>query len=163
MKTFLKISVGIVIVAVIGLFGVYMGRNALIKHSVEKVAPKYLQTSVTLEEVDFQPFQGHVMLKNLRIENPKGFSENDLFSLGLITVDLQPKTLLSNKIIINKILIDTVAARYEIANGTNNIAVIQKNLGPDFVRSQSFNNRSDSYSVKNFFRTAEFDLIIFPG
>ncbi|MBR1946358.1 MAG: AsmA family protein [Alphaproteobacteria bacterium] len=149
MKTFLKISVGIVIVAVIGLFGVYMGRNALIKHSVEKVAPKYLQTSVTLEEVDFQPFQGHVMLKNLRIENPKGFSENDLFSLGLITVDLQPKTLLSNKIIINKILIDTVAARYEIANGTNNIAVIQKNVaGKPKQNAQKASPSSDKTNDK---------------
>ena len=131
MKTSLKISAGVLVIAVVGLSGVYIQRNTLIKKTVETVVPKYLQTSVTLGEVDFQPFQGHLMLKGLHIANPAGFSENDLFSLGRITVDVQPKTLLSRKIIIDSILIDKVSASYEIANGTNNIAVIQKNVSGD--------------------------------
>lgn len=128
MKKSLKIFAVIAGLIVIGGTSVYLGRNTLIKKAVETAGPKFLQTTVSLGEVDFQPFQGHLMLKELHIGNPEGFSENDLFSLGLITVDLQPKTLLTNKIIINQILIDKVAARYEIANGTNNIAMLQKNI-----------------------------------
>ena len=131
MKTSLKISAGVLIVAVIGLSGVYMERNALIRKTVETVAPRYLQTSFTLGEVDFQPFQGHLTLKELHIGNPKGFSGKDLFSLASISIDLQPKTLFGKKIIINQIAIDKVSASYEIANGTNNIAVIQKNVSGD--------------------------------
>ena len=131
MKTSLKISAGVLAVAVVGLSGVYMGRNALIRKTVETVAPVYLQTSFKLGEVDFRPFQGHLTLKELHVGNPAGFSDKDLFSLGSVTVDLQPKTLFGNKIVINKIAIDKVSASYEIANGTNNIAVIQKNVSGD--------------------------------
>ena len=128
MKLILKIFAGIVFVFILTLSGVYMGRNTLIKHAVEKVGPKFTQTTVELGEVDFQPFQGHLMLKGLHIGNPEGFSDKELFSLGKITVDLLPKTVLSNKIIINQIAVDGVFASYEIANGTNNIAVLQKNI-----------------------------------
>jgi len=128
MKTFLKIFAGLVFVLILALSGVYLERNKLIKMAVEKFGPKFTQTTVRLAEVDFQPFQGHLMLKELHIGNPKGFSEKDLFSLGSITVDVQPKSLLSDKIIIKKIMIDKVSASYEIANGTNNIAALQKNI-----------------------------------
>ncbi|MBR4127209.1 MAG: AsmA family protein [Alphaproteobacteria bacterium] len=128
MKTFLKISAGLFFVVILALSGVYMGRNKLIKDAVEKIGPKFTQTTVLLGEIDFQPFQGHLMLKELHIGNPEGFSGKDLFSLGKITVDLQPKTVFSNKIIINQITVDNVFASYEIANGTNNIAALQKNI-----------------------------------
>lgn len=128
MKTFLKVFAGFVFVLILTLSGVYMGRNDLIKHAVEKVGPKFTQTTVLLGEVKFNPFHGHLTLKELHIGNPKGFSERDLFSLGSITVDLQPKTLLSNKIVIDNIMIDNVFASYEIANGTNNIEALQKNI-----------------------------------
>ena len=128
MKTFLKISAGLFLVIILALSGVYMERNKLIKNAVEKIGPKFTQTTVLLGEIDFQPFQGHLMLKELHIGNPEGFSDKELFSLGKITVDLQPKTMLSNKIIIDRIAIDNVFASYEIANGTNNIAALQKNI-----------------------------------
>ena len=128
MKTSLKISAGVLVVAVVGLSGAYMGRNALIKHSVEKIGPRFTQTTVVLDKVDFRPFSGHLSLKNLHVGNPAGFSEKDLFSLGSITVDLQPKTLFGNKIIIDRIAVDKVSASYEIANGTDNIAALQKNI-----------------------------------
>jgi len=131
MKTFWKISAGVAIVAVLSASGVYMGRNALIKHSVEKIGPRFTQTTVVLDKVDFRPFSGYLSLQNLRIGNPKGFSGKDLFSLASISIDLQSKTLFSKKIIINQIAIDKVSASYEIANGTNNIAVIQKNVSGD--------------------------------
>ena len=128
MKTSLKISAGVTLVVVLGMSGVYMGRNDLIKHTVEKIGPKYTQTTVLLGEVKFNPFQGHLTLKDLHIGNPKGFSERDLFSLGSISIDLQPKTVLSKKIIIDRIMVDNVFASYEIANGTNNIDALQKNI-----------------------------------
>lgn len=128
MKTFLKIFAGIVFIVIVSLFGCYLGRNKLIKTAVEKFGPKITQTTVLLGEIDFQPFKGHVALKDLHVGNPKGFSDKELFSLGSITVDLQPKTLLSNKIVVNKIMIDNVFASYEIANGTNNIEALQKNI-----------------------------------
>lgn len=131
MKKSLKFSAAVAGLFIIGGAGLYMGRNALIRSAVETAAPRILKTSVTLGQVDFRPFQGHLTLKNLHIANPAGFSKKELFDLGTISVDLRPGTLLSKKIVIDKILIDKVSARYEIANGTNNIAVLQKNVSGD--------------------------------
>ncbi len=131
MKKSLKISAAVAGVLIIGGTGVYMSRNALIKHSVEKIGPRFTQTTVILDKVDFRPFSGHLSLQNLRIGNPKGFSDNDLFALGSISVDLRPKSLFGKKIIIDRIAIDKVSASYEIANGTNNIAALQKNITGD--------------------------------
>ena len=131
MKKSLKISAALAGVLIIGGTGVYMSRNALIKHSVEKIGPRFTQTTVILDKVDFRPFSGHLSLQNLRIGNPKGFSDKDLFALGSISVDLRPKSLFGKKIIIDRIAIDKVSASYEIANGTNNIAALQKNITGD--------------------------------
>ena len=131
MKKSLKISAALAGVLIIGGTGVYMSRNALIKHSVEKIGPRFTQTTVILDKVDFRPFSGHLSLQNLRIGNPKGFSDKDLFALGSISVDLRPKSLFGKKIIIDRIAIDKVSASYEIANGTNNIAALQKNITDD--------------------------------
>ena len=145
MKTSFKIIIGMVFIILVSGVGVYYGRNALIKKTVETAGPKLLQKSVSLGKVDFQPFRGHVTLQDLHIGNPKGFSsEKELFSLGHISIDLQPETLLSDKIVINSIVIDNVSAFYEIANGTNNIAVIQKN-----VLGEPKKTSSSSSSVKS--------------
>ncbi|MBO4521528.1 MAG: AsmA family protein [Alphaproteobacteria bacterium] len=129
MKTFLKIFSGIVFVLILALSGAYMGRNKLIKTAVEKIGPKFTQTTVLLGEIDFQPLQGHFMIKEFHIGNPEGFSEKKLFSLGSLTVDWQPKSLLSDKIIIEKVAVEKVSASHEVAkNGTNNIEVLQKNI-----------------------------------
>ncbi len=161
MKTFLKIFAGFVFVLILALSGVYMGRNTLIKHAVEKVGPKFTQTTVELGEVDFQPFQGYVMLKNLKIGNPKGFSEKDLFSLGKITIDLEPETLFGKKIIINRIAVKNVFANYEMANGTNNIEMLQRNiLGKPKPEAKQQKSSSPSAAAKDKKKDAEKTFVI---
>ena len=159
MKTFLKIFAGIVLVVVVGLSGCYLGRNKLIKSAVETFVPKMTQTAVSLEQVDFNPFNGYVSVKNLKIGNPQGFSANDMLSLGEITVSMVPKSLMTNKIVINDILIDNVSATYEMSlNGTSNIAVIQKNVSGDVKKTPAAEKKKTDISPEKQVVIKQFTL-----
>lgn len=129
MKKTFKIA-GIVFgVVFVVLATFYSFRNKIIVTAVETFVPQMTKTAVSLGEVNFQPFKGSVSIKDLKIANPKGFSAPNIFTLGEISVKIKPASLISNKIIIKDILIDKVAVTYELlANGTSNIAVIQKNV-----------------------------------
>ena len=133
-----KIVLILVLLAVAAGAAVYfLGATALnngIKHGVETVGPKVTETSVTLAEVNISVLSGKGTLKNLNVGNPSGFKNENIFALGQIDIEVDRKSLFSDKIIINKIHIRQPEISYEKKlNGSNIktlLASIERFTGP---------------------------------
>ena len=99
-----KIVLILVLLAVAAGAAVYfLGATALnngIKHGVETVGPKVTETSVTLAEVNISVLSGKGTLKNLNVGNPSGFKNENIFALGQIDIEVDRKSLFSDRIII---------------------------------------------------------------
>ena len=121
----LSYMIGIIIILCAAL---YFARNTLIARSVEKIAPSFTGTPVALESVDLQIFKGTLSLRNLKVGNPQGFSQKDIFAVDKVDVALKPLSLLGNKIVIKNITVDGVTLNYEIVGNKSNLSVIQDNL-----------------------------------
>lgn len=126
-KTLLWI-VGILVVAVIGIY-LYLG--SLVKTAVNTFVPQITGTSASVEHVDLSLLSGQIEIRGLKIGNPKGYGSDNIFELGKIKVVFQPKTVLSDKMIIDSVLISDTKISAEMKNlysTDNNIKAIQQNI-----------------------------------
>lgn len=128
MKKCFKILLYLIGIIIILCAALYFARNTLIARSVEKIAPSFTGTPVALESVDLQIFKGTLSLRNLKVGNPQGFSQKDIFAVDKVDVALKPLSLLGNKIVIKNITVDGVTLNYEIVGNKSNLSVIQDNL-----------------------------------
>lgn len=128
MKTLLKVGViAILLIVVAGaVLGVYL--DSLIKSGVEAVGPKITGTAVKLVTVALSPFSGKVQLKGLVVDNPQGFKTARAFQLAEAKVHVDLKSALSDRLIIEEILIDGPEITYEAGPSGTNIGRIQQNV-----------------------------------
>ncbi len=138
-----KIFIGLfflVAVLIAALCGVYMYAGEIIKTAVEKFVPEVTQTKVGLHNVDIALFRGHIGLSGLKIGNPKGYGAENAFGVKTISVDFDPKSVLSDKIIIRQILINGIQvaaeATYENGQIKSNLTQIQKNVESYLAKGQ---------------------------
>src|SRR3989449_3627685 len=147
MKTLLKVGVIVVLLLVVALtmIGVYF--NSMIKTGVEAVGPKITGTTVKLHAVDLSPFSGQGRLKGLVIGNPPSFQAASAFKLADAKVKVDLKSALSDKLIIEEILIDGPEITYEAGPSGSNIGKIQQNVAA-FGKSVAPKDAAESKSPK---------------
>ena len=131
-----KILGFLLIVAVAVVIGAYLYLGEIVKMSVEKVVPMVTKTTAKLDHASVSLLDGHLSLKGLAIGNPQGFSDNPVFSFAEVTVDIDPKSLTEDTIVVKKVLVDKLTASYEIKGSSSNVGVIQNNVN-SFARSAS--------------------------
>ncbi len=102
--------------------------NDLVKQGIESVGPEVTQSSVTLDSVNLSIFSGNGNLKGLLIGNPKGFETEGIFALGEIDIDIEPKSLFTDTITINRIYIQKPAVTYEQTLSGSNLKELKKNI-----------------------------------
>lgn len=134
-KMIRKIIIGFIILLVIlcaAIVGIYLYAGEIIKTGVEKFLPDVTQTDVKLNHVEISLLKGHVGIWGLSIGNPEGYGAKDAFALKQISVSFEPKSVLTDKIIVNQILIDgtrvDAEAIYQNGKITSNLTQIQKNV-----------------------------------
>src|SRR3989475_11246399 len=147
MKTLLKVGVIVVLLLVVALtmIGVYF--NSMIKAGVEAVGPKITGTTVKVDAVDLSPVSGQVRLKGRVVGNPPGFKAASAFKLADAKVKADLKTALSDKLVIEEILIDGPEITYEAGPSGSNIGKIQQNVAA-FGKSVSPKDAAESKSPK---------------
>jgi len=127
-----KVLLVLIVLAIIGAGAIYfVGSSALnkgVKAGVETFGPKVTQTPVTLESVNLSILSGSGTLKGLYVGNPEGFKSENIFALGQIDVEVDTKSLLSDKIVINKIHIKQPAISYEKTLTGSNVKALLKNI-----------------------------------
>jgi hypothetical protein len=129
MKTFIKVSVlGLLIIALVGYFVVAYAMGSVVKAGVNNVGPKVTQTKVELAGAKLSPLTGSGTLTGLAVGNPQGWSENNAFFLGQVSLDVEPMSVFSDTIVINEVIIDQPEFLYETKFVSSNIKDLLKNI-----------------------------------
>ncbi|MCX6956717.1 MAG: hypothetical protein NTV51_31710, partial [Verrucomicrobia bacterium] len=105
---------------------VFLG--SVVKAGVNSFAPKLTQTKVELSGARISPLSGSGTLSGLVVGNPKGWSDNNLCSLGKIRIDVVPFSILGDHIVVNEIEIDAPEFNYETKIIASNVADLLKNI-----------------------------------
>jgi len=147
MKTLLKIGVIGVLLIVVALVVISSSLSSIIKAGVETVGPKITGTTMKLDGMDLSLFSGQGRLKGLVVGNPQGFQAASAFKLADAKVKVDLKTALSDKLVIEEILIDGPEITYEAGPSGSNIGKIQQNVAA-FGKSVAPKDAAESKSPK---------------
>lgn len=126
--TFKKTLITLVVL-IVGLFvvGMFYG-SSIVTSAVEEYGPEYTRTTVTLEDVSFSPIGGDLGLSGLVIGSPGGFDAEKIFSLGEVSISLDPVSLFSDVVHIKELRITDPEMVVEIKNGKLNYKALMDNL-----------------------------------
>lgn len=153
MKTALYILGGLLALAVGAFLVVAFSLGSIVKGGVNKMGPKITQSSVELGSAQISPFSGHGTLNNLTVGNPAGWQSARAFSLGEISIDVEPRSLLSDHIVVTSIVIERPEITYETRITSSNLQDLLKNIqqaaGPS-SSSESESGKAKKIEVKRF-------------
>jgi hypothetical protein len=127
-KKFGKIVLIIVVLVIVAILLLPVYGKGLIKNGIEVGATSALQTDVTIGGLDFSLFGGSAQVQNLVVDNLPDYKEDTLLTLGDIKVDVGIKSLMSDPVHIEHIILDGMSVTLEQKGLTNNIEDLVKSL-----------------------------------
>ncbi|MFC1536741.1 hypothetical protein ACFL48_02870 [Pseudomonadota bacterium] len=115
---------------IIGVVFVFSNLDSIVKNAIETFGSEATKTTVSVADVKLELTDGRATISGLKVGNPDGFSDPNIFELGMISTSIDTSTIDQNPIIIDEIIIKAPAVVYEInKSGVSNSSVLQKNLG----------------------------------
>lgn len=127
-----KILIGVVVLLVITVgVSAYLlsSLDGIVKGAIETYGSEATQTQVSVADVEIKVKSGEGTIRGLKVANPKGFSNSNIFELGMISIKIDANTVMQNPIIIDKVTIRSPSVFYEInQSGVSNVDVLKKNL-----------------------------------
>ncbi len=128
-KRIFKFFAWLIIILAILIVAVYLTLGIIVKKAVTTAVPPITGTTIDVDDIDLSLLSGHISIKGFKIGNPDGFTAPSVFELGSIVVEFEPKSILSDKIIIKKVAIDNTSAAAEInKRGEVNVMLLQQNI-----------------------------------
>ena len=128
MKTLLIVLGVLAALGIAAVISLQFFLSSAVTAGVNTFAPKLTQTSVVLQSASISPVTGSGTLTGLVIGNPKGWGEAPLCTLGKVHIDVAPFSLLSDRILINEIVVDAPEINYETKIIASNVADLLKSV-----------------------------------
>ncbi len=131
-RRWLKIVLALVAVAivlvVVGVTMLYLSLGKVVKTGVETFGSQALQAPVTVTNITFSAFTGKAEIEGLVVGNPQGFKTDSAFKLGVTRVVVDPKSIMTDTIVIREILIEAPEVTYETDLKGSNITRLKENI-----------------------------------
>ncbi|MBI3885238.1 MAG: hypothetical protein HY302_05855 [Opitutae bacterium] len=127
-KKLLTVGGGLAVVLVVGYVGMTFFLGSIVRAGVNSFGPKLTRTKVELASATISPFTGSGTLKGLFVGNPAGWSSDKAFYLGHIHVEVEPRSIFGDHIVIDEIIIDRPEFVYETKIFSSNIRELLKNI-----------------------------------
>ncbi|MAI07779.1 MAG: hypothetical protein CMF61_02360 [Magnetococcales bacterium] len=124
----MKYILGILGLLVLVVGGVVFYSSTIIETAITKVGSEVLGVPVNVQKVDIGFLKGEARIAGLTVGNPEKYSGDKAVSLGKVYVKLNTRSLMSDKIIVEKVLISAPEVFYEGDFKTSNFQDIQTNL-----------------------------------
>lgn len=126
-----KIIIGIVVVVVVLLLVAVVTLpltiGPIVKTAASVGGPKALGVPVSVGDVKLSPLAGNLVVSEVKVGNPEGYSDKDAFAVDKIEVELNLASLMSDTIVVRKIQIDAPAISFESKDGKSNFDTMMAN------------------------------------
>jgi uncharacterized protein involved in outer membrane biogenesis len=127
-KLIIRLLIGLVVVIILAVLGISLFLDRIIKTGVETIGPRVTKVDVKLDSVSLSLLSGGGTIKGLVVGNPQGFKQPQAISVGQATLSLEPRSLLSDKVIINTINVQAPQITYETDLKHNNLSKLLQNV-----------------------------------
>ena len=130
MKKIIIVGAVVIILALAGAIYYFLTQlNAIVERQIEKIGTQITGTKVSVASVDIKLREGSGAINGLVIANPPGYKSDNAFRMDKILLDIDPKSVLKDPIVIDEILIDSPIATSEFTQTAgSNILDIKNNV-----------------------------------
>ncbi len=130
MKKWVAIIGLLVVIALsVGVFTLLRSLDTIVEAAIEKYGSEITGTAVRVGSVEIMLTDGRGTIRGLTLANPSGFSSGSAFSLGEITLDIDPNSVTENPVVIDEVTVRAPQVAYELdANLGSNIQTILDNI-----------------------------------
>lgn len=153
MKVF-KVVGSLLVVLLIGVYAFMLTVDGMVKSKIEESGMALLSTKVEVDDVDISIFDSQAEINGFAVYNPEGFSKEKAISFEDIKLDLDPKSLFADTIIIDRIYVENPEILFEQKGNGINLRELNSNL------SSSSNNGNSKPVVINTFILEEAEILI---
>jgi len=148
MKKLLLIGAGLIVVIIIVLAIGLSKLGPVIKTAVNTYGPQLTKTELSLGDVSISLLSGKAELKDFLLGNPRGFTSPEAMSVGKIFIDIDPKSITKDTIVIHTIEVIAPSITYEKKRRTDNFKTIINNVnsytGPSEPKQEAATKETSS-------------------
>ncbi|MBF0511740.1 MAG: AsmA family protein [Candidatus Omnitrophica bacterium] len=119
---------GLLVIIVVAAVGVGFFIGPIIKLGMEQVGPAIIQTPIKVTSVDVLLWAGRISIKGLVVGNPSGYKTPHAISVGEVSVEVQPFSVLSKKIIVSSVHVISPEITFEGGLGRSNLNKLMDNV-----------------------------------
>jgi hypothetical protein len=127
-KIILGIAIGLVLVVVLAVVIVASKLDTIVETAIETVGPKLTKTSLQLEKVSIRPLSGGGSVNGLVLGTPEGYKAEYTIKMDKAELSISPGSLLSDKIVVKSIVVESPEIILEGGLKENNLTAIQNNV-----------------------------------
>lgn len=121
----------------------------IVKQLVHEYGSKVTGTDVSISGLDFKPTSGYAAVKDIKIENPKGYKSENLFYLKELGVKIDISTITNDIIVVDSIKITEPKITYEMLSLTqNNISDLLNNIQTNTASSKDNTSKKETKKTK---------------
>jgi hypothetical protein len=127
-KILLSFGIGLLVLIIVAVIVVGLFLDKIAKAGVERVGPKITQTTITVDAVDLSLLTGSARVKDLVVGSPEGYKAPNAIILGRTAVSVSPMSLLSDRIVVKSVRIESPEITFEGSLSGNNLSKIMDNV-----------------------------------
>jgi uncharacterized protein involved in outer membrane biogenesis len=127
-KWLIRILIAVVVLIVLVVVAVGLFLDSGIKKGIETVGPMLTKVDVKLNSVNVSLLSGSGKINGLVVGNPEGYKTPSSIAVGTAELALKPRSLFSDKIVINTINVQGPEITFETDLKGNNLSKIVSNL-----------------------------------
>ena len=136
---------------VAGLMFLYKGKDWLVQTAVVRAVESATGVSVGLGSLRIELTQGDGFIKDFRMGNPKGFSRDDLLSVGTGKVTLDIGSVTGSVIRIKTVQMEKVSILFEGSGKKNNMNALEAQVNERSARpEETKETKSKKYRIDSF-------------
>jgi len=150
MKTLFKIVAVLIILLILVVAASLYFLGGIVKTGVEKAGPKVTKTDVKLSSAKLSIFSGSGELKNFVIANPEGYKTPDAIKVGSVTVNVQPGSVMSDKVVVHSVKVLAPEITFEGNLGGNNLNKLLDNIKGSSDKDKQATTKEEKSSQKKF-------------
>lgn len=136
MKASRYLVVIVALAGVAGLMWLFKGKDWLIRDAIVSATERATGSDVHLGSIRVELTQGDGKLRDFRLGNPKGFSRDELLTIGNGDIDLELKSLAGPVIRVSKVDLNNVFILFEGRGKANNMNALKAQVSERASRPQ---------------------------
>jgi hypothetical protein len=128
MKFLKYLFISVLVLLGVAILGISMTINTTVKNALEQTGSHLAGTSVTVDRVSISPFTGRGEVNGFKVANPEGFRDPYVFTSDQFIIQLSLRSLLSDEIFVNEIILTNPSVFIEQKLPENNLYSVLRNI-----------------------------------